>query len=172
MDSGKKSFLIAYPNRTSDSTYLNIALKSRTGVVGCLACLPDGLHLLHHDSRLAYRFFCSTGLVLWDVVHREERRLRDTRRSRESTRQWHREGHGVSSGILLLRDQSLGCRHILGHPAGRRFPSPPVLQWFFIVIIIMKSDNNIGWSYRKESELETKSRLTRRRNYESYQVLR
>ena len=67
----------------------------------------------------------------------------------------------MSSGVLLLRDQSLRHRHILGHPAGSRFPTPSVLQRFLIFIIIRESDNNIGWSYRKESELEIMSQSTR-----------
>ena len=82
------------------STDLNIALEGRTGVISCLARVPDGLQLLHHESRLAYRLLRRTSLVLWDVVSREEGRLL-------STRQWGREGHRVSSGVLSLHSQNL-----------------------------------------------------------------
>ena len=129
-------------------------MEGGTGVVSCLARIPDGPQLLHHDPCLAYRLLRCASLVLWDVVRREEGGLR-------SIRQWICEGHSVSSGVLLLRDQSLRHRHILGHPAGRRFPTPSVLQRFLIFIIIRESDNNIGWSYRKESELEIMSQSTR-----------
>ena len=129
-------------------------MEGRAGVISCLARIPDGLQLLHHDPCLAYHLLRGASLVLWDVVRREEGGL-------QSTRQWICEGHSVSSGVLLLRDQSLRHRHILGHPAGRRFPTPSGLQWFLIFIIIGESDNNIGWSYRKESELEIMSQSNR-----------
>ena len=125
-------------------------MEGRAGVISCLARIPDGLQLLHHESRLAYRLLRRTSLVLWDVVSREEGRLL-------STRQWICEGHRVSSGVLFLRNQNLGRRHILGHPAGRRFPTLSALQRFLILIIIRESDNNIGWSYREESGLEITS---------------
>ena len=129
-------------------------MEGRAGVISCLARVPDGLQLLHHESRLAYCLLRCASLVLWDVVRREEGGLL-------STRQWICEGHSVSSGVLLLRNESLRRRHILGHPAGRRFPPHSVLQRFLIFIIIRESDNNIGWSYRKESELEIMSQSTR-----------
>ena len=67
----------------------------------------------------------------------------------------------MSSGILFLRNQSLRRRHILGHPAGRRFPTLSALQRFLILIIIRESDNNIGWSYKEESGLEIMSQSTK-----------
>ena len=128
-------------------------MEGGIGVVSCLARIPDGPQLLHHDPCLAYRLLRCASLVLWDVVRREEGGLL-------STRQWICEGHSVSSGVLILRNQSLRHRHILGHPAGRRFPTPSVLQWF-LIFIIRASDNNIRWSYRKESGLEIMSQSTK-----------
>ena len=136
------------------STDLNIALEGGTGVVSCLARIPDGPQLLHHDPCLAYHLLCGASLVLWDVVRHEEGGLL-------STHQWICEGHSVSSGILFLLNQSLRRCHILGHPAGRRFPTLSALQRFLILIIIRESDNNIGWSYREESGLEIMSQSTK-----------
>ena len=129
-------------------------MEGRTGVVSRLARIPDGLQLLHHDSRLAYRFLRRASLVLWDVVRREEGGLL-------STRQWICEGHRVSSGVLFLRNQNLRRRHILGHLTGGRFPTPPALQWFFILIIIREIDNSIGWSCGEESGSEIASQSTK-----------
>ena len=129
-------------------------MEGRTGVISRLARIPDGLQLLHHDSRLAYRLLRCASLVLWDVVRREEGGLL-------STRQWICEGHRVSSGVLFLRNQNLRRRHILGHLAGRRFPTPSALQWLFILIIIRKIDNSIGWSYGEESGSEIASQSTK-----------
>ena len=129
-------------------------MEGRTGVISCLARVPDGLQLLHHDSRLAYGFLRRASLVLWDVVRREEGGLR-------STRQWICEGHCVSSGVLFLRNQNLRRRHILGHPAGGRFPTPSALQRFLILIIIREIDNSIGWSYGEESGSEIASQSTK-----------
>ena len=128
-------------------------MEGRAGVIGCLTRIPDGL-LLHHESRLAYRLLRCASLVLWDVVHHEEGRLL-------STRQWIREGHRVSSGVLFLRNQNLRRRHILGHLTGGRFPAPPACQWFFILIIIREIDNSIGWSYGEESGSEIASQSTK-----------
>ena len=128
-------------------------MEGRAGVISCLARIPDGLQLLHHDSRLAYRLLRRASLVLWDVVRREEGGLL-------STRQWICEGHRVSSGVLFFRNQNLRRRHILGHLTGGRFPTPPALQWFFILIIIREIDNSIGWSYGEESGSEIASQST------------
>ena len=128
-------------------------MEGRAGVISCLARVPDGLQLLHHESRLAYRLLRCASLVLWDVVRREEGGLL-------STRQWICEGHRVSSGVLFLRNQNLRRRHILGHLAGRRFPTP-ALQGFFILIIIREIDNSIGWSYGEESGSEIASQSTK-----------
>ena len=129
-------------------------MEGRTGVISCLARVPDGLQLLHHESRLAYCLLRCASLVLWDVVHREEGGLL-------STHQWICEGHSVSSGILFLRNQSLRRRHILGYPAGRRFPTLSALQRFLILIIIREIDNSIGWSYGEESGSEIASQSTK-----------
>ena len=67
----------------------------------------------------------------------------------------------MSSGVLFLRNQNLRRRHILGHLTGGRFPTPPALQWFFILIIIREIDNSIGWSYGEESGSEIASQSTK-----------
>ena len=129
-------------------------MEGRAGVISCLARVPDDLQLLHHKARLAYCLLRCASLVLWDVVRREEGGLL-------STRQWICEGHSVSSGILFLRNQSLRRRHILGHPAGRRFPTLSVLQRLFILIIIRKIDNSVGWSCGEGSGSEIASQSTK-----------
>ena len=136
------------------STDLNIALEGRTGVISCLARVPDGLQLLHHESRLAYRLLRCASLVLRDVVRREEGGLL-------STRQWICEGHRVSSGVLFLHSQNFRRRHILRHLTGGRFPTPPVPQRLFILIIIRKIDNSVGWSCGEGSGSEIASQSTK-----------
>ena len=129
-------------------------MEGRAGVISCLARVPDGLQLLHHESRLAYRLLRYASLVLWDVVRREERGLL-------STRQWTCEGHRVSSGVPFLHSQNLRRRHILRYLTGGRFPTPPVLQRLFILIIIRKIDNSVGWSCREGSGSEIASQSTK-----------
>ena len=129
-------------------------MEGRAGVISCLARVPDGLQLLHHESRLAYRLLRRTSLVLWDVVSREEGGLR-------STRQRICKGHSVSSGVLFLHSQNLRRRHILRHLTGGRFPTPPVLQRLFILIIIGKIDNSVGWSCGEGSGSEIASQSTK-----------
>ena len=128
-------------------------MEGRTGVISCLARVPDGLQLLHHESRLAYRLLRCASLVLRDVVRHEEGRLL-------STRQWIREGHRVSSGVLFLHSQNFRRRHILRHLTGGRFPTPPVLQRLFI-LIIRKIDNSVGWSCGEGSGSEIASQSTK-----------
>ena len=111
-------------------------MEGRAGVISCLARIPDGLQLLHHEPRLAYCLLRCTSLVLWDVVSREEGRLL-------STRQWIREGHCVSSGFLFPHSQSLRPRHVLRHLTGGRFPTLPACQWFFILVVVRKIDNGL-----------------------------
>ena len=106
------------------------------------------------DPYLAYRLLRCASLVLWDVVRREEGGLL-------STRQWICEGHRVSSGVLFLHSQNLRRRHILRHLTGGRFPTPPALQRFLILIIIREIDNSIGWSYGEESGSEIASQSTK-----------
>ena len=129
-------------------------MEGRTGVICRLARIPDGLQLLHHDSRLVYCLLRRASLVLRDMVRCEEGGLL-------STRQWICEGHRVSSGVPFLRSRNLRRRHILRHLTGGRFPTPPALQWFFILIIIREIDNNIGWSYGEESGSEIASQSTK-----------
>ena len=129
-------------------------MEGRAGVISRLARVPDGLQLLHHDSRLAYRLLRCAGLVLWDVVRREEGGLL-------STRQWICEGHRVSSGVLFLHSQNFRRWHILRHLTGGRFPTPPVLQRLFILIIIRKIDNSVGWSCGEGSGSEIASQSTK-----------
>ena len=129
-------------------------MEGRTGVISCLARVPDGLQLLHHESRLAYCLLRCTSLVLWDVMRREEGRLLNTR-------QWIREGHRVSSGVPFLRSRNLRRRHILRHLTGGRFPTSPACQWFFILVVIREIDNSIGWSYGEESGSEIASQSTK-----------
>ena len=128
-------------------------MEGRAGVISCLARVPDSLQLLHHESRLAYCLLRCASLVLWDVVRREEGGLL-------STRQWICEGHRVSSDVLF-HSQNLRRRHILRHLTGGRFPTPPALQWFFILIIIREIDNSIGWSCGEESGSEIASQSTK-----------
>ena len=128
-------------------------MEGRAGVISCLARILDGLQLLHHESRLAYCLLRCTSLVLWDVVSREEGGLL-------STRQWIREGHRVSSGVLFLHSQSLRRRRILRHLTGGRFPTLPACPWFFILVVVRKIDNSIGWSYGEESGSEIASQST------------
>ena len=129
-------------------------MEGRAGVISCLARVSDGLQLLHHESRLAYRLLRCASLVLWDVVRRKEGGLL-------STRQWICEGHLVSSGVPFLHSQNLRRRHILRHLTGGRFPTPPVLQRLFILIIIRKIDNSMGRSCEEESGSEVTSQSTK-----------
>ena len=129
-------------------------MEGRTGGISCLARIPDGLQLLHHDTRLAYRFLRRASLVLRDVVRCEEGGLL-------STRQWICEGHRVSSGVPFLRSRNLRRRHILRHLTGGRFPTPPACQWFFILVVVRKIDNSVGWSCRDGSGSETASQSTK-----------
>ena len=129
-------------------------MEGRTGVISCLARVPDGLQLLHHESRLAYCLLRCASLVLWDVVRREEGGLL-------STRQWICEGHRVSSGVLFLHSQSLRRRHILRHLTGGRFPTLPACQWFFILVVVREIDNSVGWSCGEESGSEIASQSTK-----------
>ena len=129
-------------------------MEGRTGVISCLARVPDGLQLLHHESRLAYCLLRCASLVLWDVVRREERGLL-------GTRQWICEGHRVSSGVPFLHSQNLRRRHILRYLTGGRFPTPPACQWFFILVVVREIDNSIGWSYRERSGSEIVSQSTK-----------
>ena len=129
-------------------------MEGRTGVISCLARVPDGLQLLHHESRLAYCLLRCASLVLWDVVRREEGGLL-------STRQWICEGHRVSSGVLFLHSQNLRRRHILRHLTGGRFPTPPACQWFFILVVVREIDNSVGWSCGEGSGSEIASQSTK-----------
>ena len=129
-------------------------MEGRAGVISCLARVPDGLQLLHHESRLAYRLLRCASLVLWDVVRREEGGLL-------STRQWICEGHRVSSGVLFLHSQNLRRRHILRHLTGGRFPTPPACQWFFILVVVRKIDNSMGRNCEEESGSEVASQSTK-----------
>ena len=78
-----------------------------------------------------------------------------------STRQWICEGHRVSSGVPFLHSQNLRRRHILRYLTGGRFPTPPALQRLFVLIIIRKIDNSIGWSCGEESGSEIASQSTK-----------
>ena len=129
-------------------------MEGRTGVISCLARVPDGLQLLHHESRLAYRLLRCASLVLWDVVRREEGGLL-------STRQWICEGHRVSSGVPFLHSQNLRRRHILRYLTGGRFPTPPACQWFFILVVVREIDNSVGWSCGEGSGSEIASQSTK-----------
>ena len=129
-------------------------MEGRTGVISCLARVPDGLQLLHHESRLAYRLLRCASLVLWDVVRREEGGLL-------STRQWICEGHRVSSGVLFLHSQNLRRRHILRHLTGGRFPTPPACQCFFLLVVVWEIDNSVGWSCGEGSGSEIASQSTK-----------
>ena len=129
-------------------------MEGRTGVISCLARVPDGLQLLHHESRLAYCLLRCASLVLWDVVRRKKGGLL-------STRQWICEGHRVSSDVLFFHSQNLRRRHILRHLTGGRFSTPPVLQRLLILIIIRQIDNSVGWSCREVSGSEIASQSTK-----------
>ena len=129
-------------------------MEGRAGVIGCLTRIPDGLQLLHHESRLAYRLLRRTSLVLWDVVRRKEGGLL-------STRQWICEGHRVSSGVLFLHSQNLRRRHILRHLTGGRFPTLPTCRWFFILVVVREIDNSVGWSCGEGSGSEIACQSTK-----------
>ena len=145
---GKEILQTAYHNRPSvESTDLDVALKSRTRVIGCLAGLPSHLHLLHHDPRLAYSLLSSTHLVLWDVVCGEERRRIYSRRRGSRTRQRIGESHRSPGGIATVSSYGLRRRSALWGLASRRPPVPSRPQRHFIVII--REVNDMRRSYKK-----------------------
>ena len=138
---GKEILQTAYHNRPSvESTDLDVALKSRTRVIGCLAGLPSHLHLLHHDPRLAYSLFCSSRLVLRDGVCGKKRRRIRSRRRGPRTRQRNGEGHRSPSGVTTIPSHGLRRRSGLGGLVSRRPLVPPHSQRF-VVVVIREVDN-------------------------------
>ena len=140
-DLQKKTLQTAYQNRSSvESTDLDVALKSRTRVIGCLAGLPSHLHLLHHDPRLAYSLLCSSRLVLRDGVRSKKRRWIRSRRRGPRTRQRNGEGHRSPSGVTTIPSHGLGRRSGLGGLVSRRPLVPPHSQRT-VVVVIREVDN-------------------------------
>ena len=138
---GKEILQTAYHNRPSvESTDLDVALKSRTRVIGCLAGLPSHLHLLHHDPRLAYSLLCSSRLVLRDGVRNKKRSWICSRHRRLRTRQRIGESFRGPRGVATIPSHGLRRRSWLGSPVSRRPLGPPHSQRF-VVVVIREVDN-------------------------------
>ena len=146
---GKEILLTAYRNRSSvESTDLDVALKSRTCVIGCLAGLPSHFHLFHHDPRLTYNLFRGTRLVLRGGVHGKKRRRICGRRRRPHARQRIGESHRSPSGVTTIPSYGLRRRSRLRGLASQRPPFPSHTQRH--VVFVIWEVNNMRRSYKKK----------------------
>ena len=149
---GKEILQTAYHNRPSvESTDLDVALKSRTRVIGCLAGLPSHLHLLHHDPRLAYSLLCSSRLVLRDGVRSKKRRWIRSRRRRPHARRRNGESHRSPSGVTTIPSYGLRRRSRLGGLVSRRPLVPPHSQQTVVVVIREVDNMRMGYKGKVQS---------------------